>query len=114
MAAGLHDVTIDQGARWSLAVSWQASDGTGINLTGYTISAQVRTTYADSGGDLLTDIEATITSAVNGEFTLSIPASTTLTMPAGSWRWDLEVDPGNGEVERLMMGKALVRAEVTR
>lgn len=95
-------------------MTWQDNSGTGINLTGYTISAQVRTSYADSGGDLLAEADVTVTSAINGEFTLWIPAATTLAMPAGSWRWDVEADPGDGEVERLMMGKALVRAEVTR
>lgn len=112
--AGTHDIIIDQGARWSLAFTWQDSNGDPVDLTGYTINAQVRTTYADSGGTLLAEATATITDEAGGEFTLSIPAATTEAMTPGSWLWDVEADPGDGEVERLVMGRAIVRGEVTR
>lgn len=112
--AGTHDIVIDQGARWSLALTWQDSEGTPINLTGYTIAGQVRTTFADLDGELLADMVPTVISAADGQLELSIPTAVTVDMPAGSWRWDLEVGPTGGEVSRLLMGRALVRAEVTR
>ena len=114
MAAGVHDIVIDQGARWSLSVTWQDAAGDPVNITGFAIAGQVRTAYADEGGELLAEMEATITDAEEGSFELAISTEDTGGMPSGSWRWDVELGPVGGEVERLLMGRALVRSEVTR
>lgn len=118
MAAGTLDIIIDQGATWTLAVEWQAPAGTGINLTGYDVRAQVRDGYADAGGTVLASMTigdgVTVTSAVGGAFTLSIPATDTETMPTGNYVWDCEVESAGGEVTRLLMGRAIIRPEVTR
>ena len=42
MSAGKYDFTIEQGATFSLQVTWKDSTGTPINLTGYTISGKLK------------------------------------------------------------------------
>ena len=123
-AAGTYDILIDQGATWSLSVTWQDHEGNGINLTGYTARAMVRTAPADNDGEVLADLQydplllppatgIAFTNPVKGEMLLQISVDDTTAMPAGSWVWDLELEASD-QVTRLLMGKALVRAEVTR
>ena len=42
MTAGIYNATIDQGATWSVTVTYTDSNGAPINLTGYTAAMQVR------------------------------------------------------------------------
>lgn len=123
-AAGTHDIVIDQGATWQLNVTWQDSTGTGIDLSGASISAQVRTAPADEGGDVLADMALeslllpndtgiSVQDAAAGDFLLQISSDDTEGMPAGSWHWDVEVTISS-QTTRLLMGRAVVRAEVTR
>jgi len=123
-AAGTYDIVIDQGATWSLSVTWQDPTGNGINLTGYTARAMVRKAPADNDGDVLADLRyhaelpagetgITFTDPVNGELLAQISADDTAAMPPGAWVWDLELESA-GQTTRLLMGDAIVRAEVTR
>lgn len=125
MAAGLLDIVIDQGATFALSVQWTDNDGNGINLTGYEARAQIRSAFADAGGDVLVDIPYVplllpvstgvgIQTPASGEMLIQIRAEDTQDLPAGSWVWDMEVESSAGEVTRLLMGSALVRPEVTR
>ena len=45
MTAGIYNATIDQGATWSVTVTYTDSTGAPINLTGYTAAMQVRQQY---------------------------------------------------------------------
>ena len=116
--AATYDVIIDQGATWNLAVQWLDSTGNAVDLTGFDVRAQLRTAYADQGGVILADLTigdgVTVTDPAEGKFLLTIDAATTESIRSGTWRWDCEAQSGPGEVTRLLMGKALVRGEVTR
>lgn len=115
MAAGIYDIVIDQGSRWSLNFTWLDSVGDPVDLTGYTFEAQVRTTYAENGGELLASMTSTIDDIEGGVFTLSLTATVTEDLPAGAWVWDVEANPGDDDdIERLVMGRVVVRGEVTR
>ena len=116
--AGTYDIIIDQGATWNLAVQWLDSSGTAVDLTGFDVRSQVRTAYADQGGVVLADLTigdgVTVTDPAEGKFVLTIDATTSESIRTGSYVWDVEAQSGPGEVTRLLMGKALVRGEVTR
>lgn len=64
-----------KGDTLSYSCSWKDSAGVAINLTGYTINSQVRAT------SFVGTLTTTITSAVNGLFTLSATATETATWP---------------------------------
>ena len=123
--AGIYDITIDQGATWNLEVQWQDSTGTGVNMTGYDVRAQIRTNYASKGGTELVNLALdplllpnttgiSWSDATKGSFWLTISSTDTGELPAGLLVWDLEAESAGGEVTRLLMGSVTVRAEVTR
>ena len=45
MAAGLYDITIEQGATFQMNLTWKDSTGSPVNITGYTARMQVRENY---------------------------------------------------------------------
>jgi hypothetical protein len=49
-----------------------------------------------------------------GEIEITVPAATTAIIPAGKYRYDLEVVSSSGIVSRVVEGEFLVSGEVTR
>ena len=113
--AGIYNIVADQGATFQRTITWQDSNGTPINLTGYTARMQVRRRPSD--GEALVSL-----TTENGRITLGGSAGTiALNCPAsemdfvdGKWAYDLEVQSASGVVTRIVMGSFLLRAEVTR
>jgi len=113
------NITIQQGATFSLPLTWVDPDGDPIDLTGYDLRMQVRRNVADlEPGDPLVDLTIgegiTVTSAVGGAFTLRIAPTTTAILPIGPWVYDVEAESSGGDVTRLLEGRATVSGEVTR
>jgi hypothetical protein len=122
MAAGVHNITIEQGATFTLSLDYRNSDGDVIPLTGWTGRMQVRKDY-NSPSPLLdlpgTDGTITITGGT-GHIDIKIPADITAGLSlygkdSATWVYDLEVaETATGTVKRLLRGTATVTAEVTR
>jgi hypothetical protein len=110
--AAEYDITIEQGATFTFAVTV-----TGVNLTGYAASMQGRTQHAatttvfaltsPSGG-------LVITAGTNSIITVTISATATaaLTAPAEGV-YDLEYSI-SGVVTRILQGMYRITPEVTR
>jgi len=113
--AGIYDIVADQGATFQRVMTWKDSTGANVNLTNFTARMQVRKRPSD--GDTLVSL-----TTANGRITLGGSAGTiTLNCPAsemdfvdGDWAYDLELESATGVVTRLVMGRFLLRAEVTR
>ena len=110
MAAGKYNIRIDQGSDFSIQLTVKES-GSAKNLTGYSARAQLRTSITSSS--VAATFTCTITNAANGIMTMALPASTTTSLTAGNYVYDLEIVTGSA-VQRLIEGTATVRAEVTR
>ena len=114
------NIAINQGATWQIEVEYLDPDGDPVDLTGYEIRMQVRSTYADQDGsntplvDLSIGSGVTVTSAVGGTFRLTIDRDDSVALPPGNWVYDMEIESAGGQVTRLFYGRALVRPEVTR
>ena len=129
MQAGVYDIHIDQGANWSLSLTWKDDTGTPINLTGYTARMQIRKSYEAS------DTKLSLTSAGGGIVlggvagTIVISATKTQTSDIALdylslfWNddkqaqrmvYDIEVETSGGTATRLLQGAAFVYPEVTR
>lgn len=129
MQAGVYDIHIDQGADWSLNLTWKDGTGTPVNLTGYTARLQIRKSYDASATKL------SLTSSGGGIVlggsagTVNITATKTLTTAIALdylslfWNddkqaqrmvYDLEMESSGGVVTRLLQGAAFVYPEVTR
>ena len=86
-----------------------------INLSGYDVRGQVRTSYGSTG--ILLDLNPTITSEVSGLINIAIASESTNDIPVGIYFYDIERYPENlltGNSIKLMVGKFIVHPEVTR
>lgn len=106
MAAGSHNFKIEQGTTFSNTVTYKQADDTPVDITGATITLKAKDNRSDTS--LVVNLSVgngiTITNATQGEFSISIPSSTT----AGyTWnRADFDLDLTLSSVtERLISGQ---------
>jgi hypothetical protein len=109
--AAKYDITIEQGATFVFSVQV-----TGVNLSGYTVRMQGRTSHAATttvfsltGGSGLT-----VTAGANSTIAVTIAASATANYPAPMLGvYDLEYEL-SGVVTRILEGSFTITPEVTR
>lgn len=110
-----HDFVCDQGATFIASMTYLSTDGTPVDLTGYTARMSIRKTVEDAE-------EIFQASTTNGHITLggvagtvniNIAANHTSEFPAGDWLYDLELVTG-ATVIRLVQGCFIVDPEITR
>src|SRR5512136_2402663 len=102
--AGKYDITIDQGATFSLPITIKYSDGTPFDLTDWIISGvsprgQIRKRHR-SEDPPLANFNFVITDMVNGKLTIVMPANITADIQAGETQtdsrskyvWDFEIE----------------------
>lgn len=73
----------------------ESTEGVGVDLTGYTVRAQVRT----AKGELIADMTVTLgdQTTAPGTFTLAVPRATTTTWePGRTLEFDVEYTPPTG------------------
>jgi len=102
MTPASYNISIPQKADFSLTLQLKNSDGSPINLTGYTIQAQVWTTNKSK---LLASMVVNWVDRTTGKFTLSIPYSITSQIDT-SGVWDLLVVSPIGHKDYWIRGKA--------
>lgn len=116
MAAGNYDLYMEQGATFSLVITWKDNSNSPIDLTSYTARMQVRRTKQSSTVIVeasTTDGRITLGGAL-GTITVVIPATVTDDIEAGCGVYDLEVESADGVVTRLIEGAVEFSKEVTR
>lgn len=114
MLAGSYDLTIEQGATFTLAMFYQDDAGAAVDLTGATARMQLRTAVSASTPAIeLTTQNGRITiDGARGQITLNIAAADTAGL-TGSGVYDLEIVQGS-TVQRILEGAYKVNPEVTR
>ena len=112
MASILNQV-IDQGTTFSKQITVYENDGTTIqNLTGYTVTSQLRKNYTSTA---YTTILATVqTPATNGVIVMSLTAVQTAALKSGRYVYDLQIAAADGTVTRVIEGVITIRPEVTK
>lgn len=122
VTANKYDIVIEQGATFTLAITYKDSSGSLINLTNFDARMEVRVAYTSA------DALATLTSAAGGtgntsgislgdaagtiNIVISETATKALTAPATNV-YDLELVAPDGSITRLIEGKATVSPGVT-
>jgi hypothetical protein len=86
-----------------------AQDGSPVDVTGWTFTAQVR---AKRAGAVAATFTVNVTDAAQGELTISLSGATTATLASGVW--DLNVALPDGTVSTLVDGVITVTQDVTR
>lgn len=116
MAAGVYNITIEQGSTFTLNLTWKDSSGAAINITGYTARMQVRKSVDAASTTLsLTSGAGDITlGGAAGTISITVSAASTASIASGNYVYDLELVSGAGVVTRLLQGAVTVSPEVTR
>jgi hypothetical protein len=111
--APLYNFTIDQGATVALAIQYQDATGNPFNLTSMSLASQAKTAYAAPSASFAFSVP--VTSAVNGQFLLSLAPSQSAAIPAGNYVYDVVMNnPATGEELRLLEGILTISPGVTR
>jgi hypothetical protein len=100
-----------EGDDYTATVLVTDASGNAVDLTGYTISAQVRVGPADANPTVAVEITCTFTAP--NQIMLTIPHSTTKTL-SGRYMWDLQVKSSTGIITTILAGGVTVTAEITR
>jgi len=110
--AAISNLSIDQGATFSVTISVADTTGSARDLTGYTGRAQLRRSYYTNSN---TSFTVSIDNPGDGEIILSLTAANTSLLKAGRYVYDLElVDSNTLTVERIVEGIITVYPEVTK
>jgi len=110
--AGNYDITIEQGATFTLSMTWRDSAGALVDLTNYTARMKAK----DGTGAIVISLTQTDGIALGGAAgTIVITRSATLTAGYTFTRgaYDLELVSAAGVVTRLIEGQVIVKPEVT-
>ena len=103
------NLVIDQGTTFTTTINLTNDDGTEKDLTGYTVSSQIRKSYYTNTYTAFTTVKADLA----GEITLSLTATQTSALKAGRYVYDLEI-ASSEETVRVIEGIVTVTPEVTR
>ncbi len=110
MAAGVFNLTIEQGVDLALEVQVQDSTGATYSLAGATAESQIRDTF---NGSLLAEFAAVTATGTTGTLTLELNAATASALPLTGGRWDLLLTTSANTKIRLLQGAVSVAGEVT-
>jgi hypothetical protein len=109
--AAISNLSIDQGATFSVTIGVTDTTGSPRDLTGYTGRAQLRRSYYTNSN---TAFSVTI-NPIDGEVVLALTAANTTLLKSGRYVYDLElVNNSTLEVERIVEGIITVYPEVTK
>jgi len=103
------NLTIDQGSDYTTTITLTDGAGTPINISTYTGNGQIRKYYTST-----TAVDFDITTADNGNITLSLDSNTTNNMIAGRYVYDVELTDISGNISRVLEGIVTIKPGVTR
>jgi|APGre2960657373_1045057.scaffolds.fasta_scaffold141879_1 hypothetical protein len=109
--APVKHLVIDQGTTFSFSITVTDIQGNPINLTGYTLTSQLRKSY---NSNTYTAFVVTAPTPLTGEMTLSLTATTTSSLKYGRYVYDVEIRSASNEVTRVLEGIITVNPEVTK
>jgi|TARA_B110000971_G_scaffold188366_1_gene198094 hypothetical protein len=121
LRGNVHDLITDQGSTVHQVFGIKNSARQQLVLTGYVARMQIRewnTEKRDPASTIIADYTTengylTVNEA-SGSVTLLIPPADMASYSPKSYVYDLEVESPTGETTRIIQGKFLVRAEVTK
>tara|TARA_R100000388_G_scaffold1643_1_gene2393 strand:+ start:862 stop:1260 length:399 start_codon:yes stop_codon:yes gene_type:complete len=131
MAAGKYSFVIEQGATTDFEIQYKDSNGDPIDLTGYTAKMQIRSTFAQNGGELFLTLSSSrnpdgtglnFSGSSNslppssGSIGIFIAACTSSQLTFNEAFYDLEIYSGSSHcpiTTRLLEGKVKLNKEIT-
>jgi hypothetical protein len=99
-----YDITIQQNATFSQAFQLKDGSGAALNMTGYSVAAQL---WTANKSNKLADFVHTWTAQATGQFKLSLSASVTAMAGAGGY-WDMLVTNPDGTKDYWLRGAVVL------
>lgn len=116
--ASYEEFTIDQGADAAIEIHLVNPNGSPKNLTDHTIAAKMKRTFNSDSADTTAFTAAVSSPATDGVALLSLTNIQTDALKPGRYVYDVEMSyldsDENTIIERVLEGKILVTASVTR
>jgi hypothetical protein len=114
--ASTYNIIIDQGATYTLAISYKDSNGAAINLTNYTAAMQLRSTYTsvDAVLSLSSPSNGIVITGATGLISITITDTQTAALSSNNFVYDLEITSSSNVKTRLIQGIVTISPEVTR
>lgn len=105
------NIVLDQGTTFTTYLALTNTDGSVLNLTGYTARGQIRKWYTSNS---YTTFTISITQPNDGYINLALTANTTANMEPGRYVYDIEAVDSLGTITRVIEGIVTVTPEVTK
>ena len=110
--ASILNLQLDQGTTFSKQITVYGTDGTTVeNLTGTSVSSQLRKNYTSTAYET---INATINTPTSGIIVMSLTAAQTAALKPGRYVYDLELTKADTTISRIIEGVITIRPEVTK
>ena len=109
--ATVTNLYVDQGSSYRNFITVSNSDGTPLDLAGYTVASQMRKSYASS---VAYNFTASISNPAAGRVKIELSSAQSRDIPAGKYLYDVEVANPQGERTRVVEGMVIVTPEVTK
>lgn len=106
-----HDLLLYRGDDFGPQQFIWTQAGVPIDITGYTITAQIRASKDDTA--TLASFGVNITSAVNGTWEITLTDADTLILPALAY-WDMQLKSPGGFTRTFVAGKVKTDKDVTK
>lgn len=107
------DLTMIRGMTATMALDIDNLDGTPFDLTGYTVTVAAKREKDQPDSEAIFRLAATVTNAVAGLASCTIPASATRGVPAdATLYYDVTAKSGSGAIQKPIIGKLTVTGDV--
>ena len=107
------ELYVDQGSTFNNIITLtDDTTNTAINLSGYTVTSQMRRSYYSTNTSA--NIICSITDTANGIVTMRLASNTTSNLRAGFYLFDVESRTPSGDISRILEGSITVNPGVTR
>ena len=107
---GKLDLRVVRGDDFRLRLEFFDADDSPLDISGWTLAAQMRSAYQ---GPLLATFTIETATLPDNELNLEIPAATTATLGEGVYPWDLQRFAGGQLVRTMLSGVTVVSPDVT-
>lgn len=109
--ATVSNLYVDQGAFYRTYVTVANTDGTPLDLTGFTAASQMRKSYQSSTAYNFT---TSISNPIQGRVRIELSSEQSRVIPSGKYLYDVEVTSPSGEKTRVVEGIVLINPEITK
>lgn len=109
--AGYVELTLEQGANFNTVLDLKDAAGGILNLSGYSVAAQMRKSYYSNTA---TSFTMTISDAAAGQITMAMNSANSAIVTPGRYVYDILLTSDSGVKTRIIEGIVTVLPSVTR